>query len=240
MPAALILIDLQNDFLPPDGALAVPGGDAILERAVYPLIDEGEWELVVASQDYHPSGHISFASRHNLPPFSSTLVSLPPERGGAQIEQELWPDHCVRETRGCEFETGVQERLDRLRASGGRVEVVQKGADIDLDAYSAFAIPLSDPNQDESPLTRLLLAAAIDTLVVVGLATDFCVRASVLAAIAAAQHSKRRWKVLVVREGVKGVFAEREEAVLKELEEAGAEVVEMSSPAIREFLRSFQ
>ncbi|GAA5919642.1 hypothetical protein JCM6882_004877 [Rhodosporidiobolus microsporus] len=256
MVAALILVDVQYDFLPPSGALAVPTGDAILPH-VYRLLEEGEWGIVVASQDYHPRGHVSFASRHGRSPFSSIEVPLPPSRGGGQITQELWPDHCVQGTRGCELEEGVRKRLDAIQASGGKIEVIQKGCDVDLDAYSAFAIPLSAANQDESPLARTLFGARpsalashvtsspsfppvdanIDTVVVCGLATDFCVRATVLAALESAQGARVAWRVLVVREGVKGVFADKEEEVLQELRTRGAEVVEMDGPELQPLLR---
>ncbi|BGP18760.1 hypothetical protein JCM10213v2_006839 [Rhodosporidiobolus nylandii] len=239
MHSALLLVDIQHDFLPPSGALAVPQGDSILPGAVYRLLDEGKWDLVVASQDFHPPSHISFASRHRLPPFSSTSVALPSQRGGGEKEQELWPDHCVQGTWGCEFDEGVQERLRRIEegGDGGKVEVVRKGTDIDLDAYSAFAVPLSSANQSESALTRLLLDSHITTLVVVGLATDFCVRATVLAALEAAAAAKVQWRVLVVREGVKGVYPEKEEATLSELREKGAEVVSIEGEELRPFLR---
>ncbi|GAA6023323.1 hypothetical protein JCM10207_006234 [Rhodosporidiobolus poonsookiae] len=277
MRAALLLIDIQHDFLPLSGALAVPSGDSILRAAVYPLLDSGPeegWAVVVASQvrsllyltctppgkltkeeeqDAHPPSHISFASRHSLPAFSSTRVDLPAQLGGGGKEQELWPDHCVRGTRGWELDEGVGERLERLRAEGARVEVVRKGEHPNLDAYSAFAVPLpldpSSPAHSESPLARLLLAsvqnrtnapsqradAQIDTLVVCGLATDFCVRASVLDALALSQ--KKGWDILVVREGVRGVDPDQEEHVLRELEEAGARVVSVEGEELKRFLR---
>ncbi|GAA5843644.1 hypothetical protein JCM11251_006394 [Rhodosporidiobolus azoricus] len=237
MSAALILVDVQYDFLPPSGALAVATGDAIL-LPVYRVLEEGKWGLVVASQDYHPTGHISFASRHGLSPFSSTQVSLPASRGGATMQQELWPDHCVQGTRGCELEEGVQRRLDEMKSRGGKVETVQKGGDLDLDAYSAFAIPLSAANQEESPLTRSLLDANLDTLVICGLATDFCVRATVLAALQAAEQARAGWRVLVVKEAIKGVFPEKEEEVLKEMEVKGAEIVSIDGEELRPFWRS--
>ncbi|GAA5880155.1 hypothetical protein JCM8547_001582 [Rhodosporidiobolus lusitaniae] len=235
---ALVLVDVQYDFLPPSGALAVPGGDSILARAVYPLLDADEaWDVVVASQDCHPPSHVSFASRHGRPPLITIEVPLPPERGDGLVKQELWPDHCVQGTRGCEFEEGVQGRLEKRRRAGRRVEVVRKGGDIDLDAYSAFGIPLPSPNQDESPLARMLLDASVSTLVVVGLATDFCVRATVLAALDAAKKAGVEWRVLVVREGVRGVFADKEEEVLREMEKAEAEVVSLEGAEIKQLLR---
>ncbi|GAA6009878.1 nicotinamidase [Rhodotorula paludigena] len=235
MRRALLLVDVQYDFLPPDGALAVEGGDGILERAVYPLLDDEQgWDLVVASQDFHPPHHISFASRHALPPFSSTVVVRDP-RTGRDKEQELWPDHCVQGTRGCEIEEGVRARMDRLRQSMGEgaVAVVQKGTDLDLDAYSAFSPRLSHPPSLPAPLTQLLLDRGIEQLVVCGLATDFCVRQTVLSALSPfaprSPSEKAPWEVLVVRDGCAAVDARRGDEVLRELEEQGARVVRVEA-----------
>lgn len=148
MRRALLLIDIQNDFLPPHGALAVPQGDAILP-CVYRLLEEGEWAVVLASQvsspgswvewnglssdpprslqDYHPPRHVSFASRWpGGKPFTSQTTQHPRTR--REIRQELWPDHCVQGTPGCEFERGVQERLDERRRRDGSdsCNVIQK------------------------------------------------------------------------------------------------------------------
>src|SRR5512134_1389381 len=87
----LLVVDVQNDFLP-GGALAVPQGDAVIPviRALAP-----RFENVILTQDWHPRGHISFASRHGLAPFSTIELQY-----GQQV---LWPDHCVQGTRGAEF-----------------------------------------------------------------------------------------------------------------------------------------
>ena len=117
---ALILVDLQNDFLL-GGSLAVPDGNAVIDiaNAVQP-----RFPLIVCTQDWHPADHLSFASQH------------PGRRPGDQIElaglaQTLWPDHCVQDTRGAEFAPG----LDRQRVEA----VFQKGTDRQVDSYSAFS-----------------------------------------------------------------------------------------------------
>ncbi|GAA5872482.1 hypothetical protein JCM1840_006074 [Sporobolomyces johnsonii] len=232
MHRALLIVDPQYDFLPPSGSLAVAHGDTILPH-VYRLLDEGNWTLVVASQDLHPRSHISFASRHGVEPFGTTTVRHP--RTGEEVKQELWPDHCVEGTRGAELDEGVRARLGKW---GERGTVLPKGTDRDLDAYSAFAVPLSsstvaDRSPELSPLSQLLHEAHIDTLVVCGLATDFCVRASVLAALEAGQAARTPWKVLVVKEAVKGVHPDEEERVLSELEAAGAKVVSIAGDELR-------
>ncbi|GEM09025.1 nicotinamidase [Rhodotorula toruloides] len=241
---ALLLVDLQHDFLPPSGALAVPHGDAVLEDAVYPLLDRGKWNL-----DFHPPGHISFASRHQLPTFSRTTVSHPLTQ--EPIDQELWPNHCVQGTRGCEFDEGVEQRLERLRTERGEqfVRVIQKGVDRDLDAYSAFAVPLAvpgassrsaDPSEGgatSAELTRVLLDSGITHLVIVGLALDFCVLASALAAKRASAAHGDRWEVWVVREGTRAVSADKEEAVFERMRSEGIKVVNMKDDELRQWTR---
>ncbi|GAA5918586.1 hypothetical protein JCM1841_002260 [Sporobolomyces salmonicolor] len=234
MHRALLIVDPQYDFLPPSGSLAVRHGDSILPH-VYRLLDDANWTLVVASQDSHPPAHISFASRHGLAPFTTTPVR--DARTGARVPQELWPDHCVAGTRGAELEDGVRARLARTRtaASSPGVGADPQGTDRDVDAYSAFAVPLgtADDSPAAAPLSQLLHEAHIDTLVVCGLATDFCVRASVLAALEAGKAARTPWNVLVVKEAVKGVYPDQEESVLRELEAAGARVVSIAGDALR-------
>ncbi|CEQ39239.1 SPOSA6832_00743, partial [Sporobolomyces salmonicolor] len=250
MHRALLIVDPQYDFLPPSGSLAVRHGDSILPH-VYRLLDDANWTLVVASQDSHPPAHISFASRHGLAPFTTTPVR--DARTGARVPQELWPDHCVA-ARLAPFTT----TRTRTAASSPGVGADPQGTDRDVDAYSAFAVPLgtADDSPAAAPLSQLLhgafspaflfphshrdeeptaphTEAHIDTLVVCGLATDFCVRASVLAALEAGKAARTPWNVLVVKEAVKGVYPDQEESVLRELEAAGARVVSIAGDALR-------
>ncbi|GAA6033314.1 hypothetical protein NBRC10512_005923 [Rhodotorula toruloides] len=242
---ALLLVDIQHEFLPPSGALAVPHGDAILEAAVYPLLDRGKWDL-----DFHPPGHVSFASRHQLPTFSKTTVSHPLTH--EPIEQELWPDHCVQGTRGSEFDEGVRRRLERLRSERGEqaVRIIQKGVDQDLDAYSAFAVPLTvqernSPTKPEdlsgasstaAELTQVLLESRITHLVIVGLALDFCVLASALAAKRASEAHGDQWEVWVVREGTRAVYADKEDEVLERMRSEGIKVVSVKDRELRQWM----
>ncbi|KAM0792728.1 hypothetical protein ACM66B_002506 [Microbotryomycetes sp. NB124-2] len=207
--AALVIIDLQYDFLP-GGALGVANGHEVV-TVVERLLDAIDWALVVASQDLHPSHHVSFASRHQMEPFTSTLVPRP---GRSELwKQELWPDHCVQGTRGCHIHASIKERLDSRPQAA--VHVIHKGTDADVDEYSAFA-----SDESKLKLKSLLKEHDIKTLFVVGLATDFCVRASTLDALTLVSQDVR---VYIVREGVKGVDDTRSrETVLPELEAAGA------------------
>ena len=156
MTQALIVIDVQNDFCP-GGALAVAGGDEIVP-GINALMEE--FDAVVLTQDWHPAGHSSFASSHEgLEPFGT--VEMP---YGTQV---LWPDHCVQGSDGAAFHGGLNtNRADMI---------VRKGYNPQIDSYSAFF-----ENDHETPtgLHGYLQNRGIDTLVMVGLATDFCVNFS--------------------------------------------------------------
>lgn len=161
--AALLVIDVQNDFTP-GGQLAVPEGDLIV-----PLINRlsGLFKQVIIAQDWHPAGHASFASSHpGRKPYD--VIQLP------YGEQTLWPDHCVQATPGAGFHPGLQLPHAQL--------VIRKGCNPDIDSYSAF---LEADRATPTGLTGYLKERGIDTLYMVGLALDFCVMFSALDARAA-------------------------------------------------------
>lgn len=150
---ALLVIDMQNDFMP-GGQLAVADGDALVA-----LINRlgARFRNIVITQDWHPPGHISFASSHeHLKPFDS--IHLP---YGAQT---LWPDHCVQDTYGAQLHAD----LDLPRAQ----LILRKGCNPGIDSYSAF---LEADRCTRTGLAGYLKDRAIDTVFVVGLALDFCV-----------------------------------------------------------------
>ena len=155
---ALIVIDMQHDFMP-DGALPVQGG-----YDVVPLINElmGVFDLVVATQDWHPRDHGSFASNHpGKEP--GDVVDL------EGIEQILWPDHCVQHTEGAEFVDGLDtDKIDR---------VFRCGDDPRYDSYSGF---YDNAHKNASGLSSYLRDEGIDTIYVAGVATDYCVKYTAL------------------------------------------------------------
>ena len=151
MTKALIVIDVQNDFCP-GGALAVPGGNEIVE-GINALMNA--FDAVILTQDWHPSGHSSFASSHvGKVPYD--LIEMP---YGPQL---LWPDHCIQGSLGAQF----HEQLYTDRAD----MIVRKGHNPQIDSYSAFF-----ENDQETPtgLEGYLRTREIDALTLVGLATDF-------------------------------------------------------------------
>jgi nicotinamidase/pyrazinamidase len=158
---ALIFIDLQNDFFP-GGSLGVPGADAI-----FPLANtiQDRFNLVIATQDWHPKNHKSFANNHPSHKIFETVVlnGLP---------QVLWPDHCVQDTKGAELHSSL--RRDKIH------KIIHKGTDPEIDSYSAF---FDNAHQKETKLNQFLKEKGIDTVYIMGLATDYCALYTVLDAV---------------------------------------------------------
>lgn len=150
---ALIVVDVQNDFCP-GGSLAVAGGDEIV-----PLVNAlgKRFSTVVLTQDWHPAGHSSFASSHpGKSPFETIAMSY-----GTQV---LWPDHCVQGSEGAAFHFGLDLTLAQA--------VIRKGCRREVDSYSGF---IEADRTTPTGLGGYLKERGIARVVVVGLATDFCV-----------------------------------------------------------------
>lgn len=199
MKPVLILVDIQNDFLP-GGALAVPDGDQVIPVAnrLQPL-----FPLVVATQDWHPANHGSFAASH------------PGKRVFQQIDlnglrQTLWPVHCVQNTRGAELAAG----LDRTRIA----RVFPKGTDPGIDSYSGF---FDNGHRKSTGLGEWLQAQGVSDVFVGGLATDYCVK---FTALDAAQLG---FKTHVIEDASRGVNLRPgdAQAAIREMNRAGIELV---------------
>lgn len=162
--SALIVVDVQNCILPKgggntdEGSLAVGKGNAIIP-AINALIRSGRYDFVVATQDWHPAGHVSFASTHNRPAF--TKIQL------AGKEQMLWPDHCVQGTYCAQLATD----LDATKIA----YVQQKGDDPNVDSYSGF---YDNQKLKHTHLDAWLKEHGVQEVAVVGIATDYCVAAT--------------------------------------------------------------
>jgi nicotinamidase/pyrazinamidase len=178
MARALLIIDFQNDFVP-GGALPVPEGDRIAPR-VRELLDSGDFDLVVATRDWHPPDHGSFEAQ-----------------GGP------WPPHCVQGSEGAE----LHPSLDRSKVD----VVIDAGYEPGLEGYSGF---------EETELERVLREHEVESVTVVGLATDYCVRATALDAL------RLGFDVTVDREGVRGIDVSPGDSdrALAEVEAAGGTV----------------
>ncbi|WP_425051147.1 bifunctional nicotinamidase/pyrazinamidase [Psychromarinibacter sp. S121] len=156
MTEALIVIDVQNDFCP-GGALAVAGGDEIVP-GINTLMTE--FDAVILTQDWHPAGHSSFASQHEgRAPLE--LIEMP---YGPQV---LWPDHCIQGSPGAAFHPDLEtDRADLI---------IRKGYNPAIDSYSAL---FENDHSTPTGLEGYLRTRGIDTVTMVGLATDFCVNFS--------------------------------------------------------------
>jgi nicotinamidase/pyrazinamidase len=177
MRRLLMIVDVQNDFCP-GGALPVHEGDQVV-----PVINrmQPQFELVVATQDWHPAEHGSFAANH------------PGRSPGEQIElaelpQVLWPVHCVEDTPGAELHPG----LDRSRIA----RVFRKGTDASIDSYSGF---FDNGRRASTGLGEYLNEQGVTEVYVCGLATDYCVKATALDAVALG------FKTYLVEDACRGV-----------------------------------
>jgi nicotinamidase/pyrazinamidase len=196
---ALILVDIQNDFLP-GGALAVPKGDEVIAVA---NDQQSRFDLIVATQDWHPANHQSFAANH-IGKHIGDRVSV---NGAPQI---LWPVHCVQGTRGAEFAAALhRERWAR---------VFQKGVDRKIDSYSGF---FDNERVKDTGLGNYLRQQEVDSVFVLGLATDYCVKLTALDAVSLG------FRTHLVLDGCRGVNLEPDHSqrALEEMKNSGVFVV---------------
>ena len=204
MKRALIVVDIQNDFLP-GGALAVPDGDAILPFVIDLMRTGLDYDLIVATQDWHPKGHGSFASSHaGTEPFQ--LGEL------FGIAQLFWPDHCVQETRGARLSVDIEAVLAEIADKGRQMIIINKGQDRDVDSYSAF---FDNARRRDTGLQSILVERGITEVDVVGLAFDYCVKATALDAASLGFQTR------VLLQGTRSVEPSSEAQVLSELSESG-------------------
>ena len=192
---ALILVDIQNDFCP-GGALAVPEGDQVVPLANR-LMDR--FPLLIATQDFHPRTHKSFAANH---PGKNTYEVIELEG----LPQVLWPVHCVAGSEGAEFHPNLDS--DRFDA------VFAKGTDERIDSYSGF---FDNGHRKSTGLADYLREKQVDEVFVMGLATDYCVKATALDAV------QLGFRTHVIEDGCRGVeLAPGDvEAAKRELRAAG-------------------
>jgi nicotinamidase/pyrazinamidase len=196
---ALILVDIQNDFVP-GGALPTKRGDEVV-----PVVNalQPHFELVIATQDWHPPDHGSFASNHpGREP--GEIIDLD------GIEQVLWPDHCVQESPGAEFHPDLQ--MEKV------AKVIRKGTDPGIDSYSGF---FDNGHRKATGLGDYLTDRGVSEVVIVGLATDYCVKFTALDAV------RLGFRASVVRDACRGVELQPGdiERAFTEMEAAGVRVV---------------
>ena len=197
---ALVVVDIQNDFLP-GGALAVPSGNEVI--AVANRVQK-DFELVVATQDWHPTDHGSFASRYPGKEPGDHIAL-------AGVDQILWPPHCVQGTRGAQF----ADELD----TGRFARVFHKGTDPTIDSYSGF---YDNDHRKSTGLAEYLRKRDVDEVYVLGLATDYCVKFTALDAVSEA------FSTHVLLEGCRGIDLKPGdiERAVEEMRDAGVWLLE--------------
>lgn len=173
----LLIVDVQYDFLP-GGALAVEEGDKII-----PVINrlQEEFQFIVATQDWHPVKHGSFAANHK-----GNIIGDIVKLGG--IDQILWPVHCVEETKGAEFHSSLHTKK--------WANIIQKGTDVMVDSYSGF---FDNNRKKDTGLADYLKKHGVKEVYVVGLAADYCVKFTVLDAL------KEGFKTYLIKDATRAV-----------------------------------
>lgn len=195
---ALILIDLQVDFCP-GGALAVPGGDEVV-----PLINQlaRRFDHIIATQDWHPHGHISFASAHPGKKAFTDTIETP------YGTQHLWPDHCVQNTAGAELHPALQINNIEL--------LLRKGFRKNIDSYSAF---LENDKQTPTGLAGYLRERKLNRLFFAGLAFDYCVGSS------AADGAHLGFECVVIEDATRSIAVDSQQAMRERLIAGGVQLV---------------
>lgn len=175
--SALLIVDMQKDFMP-SGSLAVQGADTII-----PCINElmPFFSLVIASKDFHPSYHVSFASSHKGKKVGDVIAVL-----GKQ--QVLWPDHCIQGTDGAT----IDPRIDIAKVH----HFVHKGVNKEIDSYSTF---FDNAHNMSTGLAEYLKKEGVEKLFLCGVATEYCVLYSALDAL------KMGFTVFVINDACKGI-----------------------------------
>jgi nicotinamidase/pyrazinamidase len=196
---ALVLVDLQYDFMP-GGALAVAGGDATVPvaNALMP-----RFGLVVATQDWHPADHGSFVSQHPDAAVGSQIVL-------DGLAQTVWPVHCVQGTRGAQLHDALDKRLIE--------RVFPKGTEPNVDSYSGF---FDNARRKGTGLAQYLSTRGVDEVYVMGLATDYCVKLTALDAVSLG------FRTYLIADGCRAVnlSAGDEQRALVECRDAGVQIV---------------
>ena len=198
---ALILVDIQNDFLP-GGALAVADGDAVVPVAnqLQPHFD-----LIVATQDFHPKNHLSFAANHSGKQIGDII-----QLNG--LDQVLWPNHCVQGSAGAEFASDLQ--MEKV------AEVFPKGTNPKIDSYSGF---FDNGHRKATGLGDYLKEHGVNRVFVAGLATDYCVKFTALDA------KKLGFDTTVIPEATRAVNLQPQdfEKAINEMAAAGVKIISL-------------
>lgn len=199
--SALIIVDVQNDFCE-NGALEVKKGNEIIP-IINKLVKSNKFDLIVATQDWHPKNHKSFASNHK----NKNLYEVINLNG---ITQVLWPNHCVQRTFGAKFHNELFIE--------NKIKIIKKGTNPEIDSYSGF---YDNDHKSSTGLAEYLRNKKVNKIFVTGLATDYCVKFTALDSI------KEKFETFVIKDAVKGVNIKKEDSkiALADMKAAGVKII---------------
>lgn len=222
---ALLVVDLQEDFLPPDGSLAVANGRDIIKPIIELLTSKKyKWDAVIATKDWHPSDHISFAKTHAVAPYSTKLLSSPDHSGKTKVHT-LWPVHCVQNTFGSEFPKEFDDEFEKLLSlQTVPTKIVLKGYLQDREYYSCFEDVWG---LHKTECAQYLRDNGITDVVAVGIAYDFCVMNSCI------DSAKNGFKTYVVKDLTKAVFPDKDEETTANYEKHNVTVITSTSDKLK-------
>lgn len=201
MKSALIIVDVQNDFCK-QGALEVPSGDDVIP-IINRFIKSDKFDKIIATQDWHPKEHKSFASNHK----HKKLYDVIKLNGRTQV---LWPDHCIQRRKGSKFHKDLN--IKNIN------KVFKKGSNPEIDSYSGF---FDNDHKSSTGLGEYLKKENITKVYITGLATDYCIKFTAIDSV------KEGFKTYVIKDAVKGVNINKDDVkkAFEEMENAGVKLV---------------
>ncbi|ODV82551.1 hypothetical protein CANARDRAFT_30745 [[Candida] arabinofermentans NRRL YB-2248] len=222
---ALIIVDLQEDFLPPTGSLAVSEGRSIIPSILQLLdISKYHWKAIIATKDWHPINHTSFASNHDEKPYTLKTFNYPLKGNLETKEQVLWPDHCIQDTFGSTFPEEFQTKFDELIDSNSiPITTIKKGYLQDREYYSCFQ---DTWKLHHTECEKYLKDNDITHVFTVGIAYDYCVLNSSI------DSSDLGFKTFVLKDCSKSVYPENDIETDKIYEKNGVKIISMDSPEL--------
>ncbi|POS82093.1 hypothetical protein EPUL_006161, partial [Erysiphe pulchra] len=214
---ALLVVDMQEDFCSKDGSLAIPNGSDTIP-IINKLLDL-PFALRIASKDWHPESHISFASNHpGREPFSDFIINRNPTKADEEKKIRLWPNHCVIDTFGAQLVSELAvNKLDL---------VINKGTEENAEMYSMFYNIWGK----DSGLLKILKEKNVTDVLVVGVAFDYCVKETAIHA------AKEGFRTIVIREATRATSTENWSLTEKDLYDFGVEVLSIKDHVIHGIL----
>lgn len=233
LKVALVVVDLQEDFLPPDGSLAVPDGRSVVQPITDLLHTERyPWLAVIITQDWHPPDHCLFASQHGVKPFTELEFAHPLGEKNCYTgevktqKQYVWPDHCVQKSYGATVEKLFLKQFEQLEGKLPTA-VIKKGYLQDREYYLCFT---DCWKLDRTDMEKVLVANDITDVVFVGLAYDFCVLNSAVDCLGSG------FNTFVIRNCCKSVYPEKMAETEKLYADAGVQLVDSAAELLKHYM----